>query len=667
MYVVWVEANTRTRTFACEESRRGVQLTEMLFKIALLGATLLLFANANIGEYRNIDEITDKKYEDMSWRAINKLNKESNDLYHLVLISVLRARMQVVAGVKYTLDVLVAQSNCPKNKVSHTEVRDKPCRANRDAKQMVCSIEIVRREWENTEEITTNECSEHKALVSHHTVQSLESLYSDTPALMSGRLCEGISIFMFSQKKQQPYPPRNGLNDLAVEKGNEHHGSNNHIKAKDYGAWNLFGRFIETYNRTYGSKKEMLKRFRIYKRNLRAAKMLQSKEQGTAVYGETQFSDMTQSEFRKIMLPYKWEVSKTPNKMVNFERFGVLHKGAIPESFDWREKNAVTEVKNQGSCGSCWAFSVTGNIEGAWAIRTGKLVSLSEQELVDCDHIDMGCSGGLPTNAYNCYEVSLSSETGVSSRQLSLTSEGEKVMGLHEILEPSQRACDDKEGLASEILANYIPSQLAKFLREIIRMGGLESETDYPYDGRDEKCHLVRKDIAVYINDSVELPHDEEKMASWLIAKGPISIGSNFSFILNAFFSLKVQNALSIGGMRLLATQTGNVIAAKLFVLTTAFSDTNVERQLNLIILSHRSASELPKMAIGQRSVKTHIGKVQSFEKFQGLVAKLNKKFFQLSDIDFSVLNERKVLRKMGIFNVPHHLSSSSKPFECLP
>jgi len=79
-----------------------------------------------------------------------------------------------------------------------------------------------------------------------------------------------------------------------------------------------------------------------------------------------------------------------------------------PSELDWTTQGVVTPVKNQGSCGSCWAFSAVGSLESAYALKTGKLVEFSEQELVSCDDTDYGCQGGLMDSAFDWIERSSS-------------------------------------------------------------------------------------------------------------------------------------------------------------------------------------------------------------------------------------------------------------------
>jgi C1A family cysteine protease len=112
------------------------------------------------------------------------------------------------------------------------------------------------------------------------------------------------------------------------------------------------------------------------------------------------FADLTEEEF---IAQYTGlgDLSLTPQDSPSFDTND--NSDVVADAVDWVAEGKVNPIKNQGQCGSCWAFSTMGTLESGYAISSGKLVSLAEQQLVDCDRNDNGCSGGWPHTAYDSY------------------------------------------------------------------------------------------------------------------------------------------------------------------------------------------------------------------------------------------------------------------------
>ncbi|KAL6552836.1 putative cysteine protease rd19d [Orobanche hederae] len=251
-----------------------------------------------------------------------------------------------------------------------------------------------------------------------------------------------------------------------TESHGHHHYANRHHHLLGTAGELRFKNFMAEYGKQYPTRSEYLHRLGIFAENLIRAAEHQAMDP-TAIHGVTQFSDLSEEEFEGMYMGMKGGGD------------GVMSAGVVaaaeievrnlPENFDWREKGAVTDVKMQGTCGSCWAFSTTGAIEGANFIATGKLLNLSEQQLVDCDHTcdakeknacDDGCSGGLMTNAY----------------------------------------------------------------KYLIEAGGIEEESLYPYTGKRGKCNFRPEKVAVKITNFTTIPINENQIAAYLVRHGPLSV-----------------------------------------------------------------------------------------------------------------------------------------------
>jgi len=155
--------------------------------------------------------------------------------------------------------------------------------------------------------------------------------------------------------------------------------------------------FKVSFAKVYPTQEEHDRRFEIFRANHKFIENFPANRGFTVAHNE--FSDMTNVEFRARFNGLN--ITRVPHATSRFASRLTVKK-TVPASMDWRTRGAVTPIKNQGQCGSCWSFSATGSMEGANFLKKNKLVSLSEQNLVDCSTAqgNEGCNGGLMDQAF---------------------------------------------------------------------------------------------------------------------------------------------------------------------------------------------------------------------------------------------------------------------------
>jgi len=177
------------------------------------------------------------------------------------------------------------------------------------------------------------------------------------------------------------------------------------VLAQDKSLDKIWGKYKVTHSKNYTDSEEQYRRktFEQHVDIIRMHNLEYDLGLHTYTMGINEYADMTREEYGKFLLGARRELSGEDGKSRN-KLFQSDNTEVTDDDMDWREYGYVTPIKNQGRCGSCWAFSSTGSLEGQHFRATGDLISLSEQNLVDCCKWNAGCGGGWMDNSFKYVE-----------------------------------------------------------------------------------------------------------------------------------------------------------------------------------------------------------------------------------------------------------------------